>query len=258
MSQINFEPGVTVTTFAGSGFRGYLDGKGQETMFYYITDIALAVDGTLFVNDRLNYRIRRVAPDLTVTTMLGDGTQITKNGCGTNFASSTIFSITVGPKGDLYFSDDVKIKKMTSDGCVSVVAGAGAGFQDGPALSAKFGGNMEVAFDSEGSLYITDPINHRIRLLSANGVVSSPIGSGDTILRDGRGIFSGVPNPRVLLVSKQGDLFFCDGNNGSVIRKVAADLTIVSLAGKDDSFGGHVEGPLRPRHFWCLGHRPSK
>src|ERR1035441_1277869 len=62
-----------VQTFAGSAFYGYLDGVGQQTMFYNPQAVVKDSSGNLFVWDIENYRIRKITPGATVTTLAGVG-----------------------------------------------------------------------------------------------------------------------------------------------------------------------------------------
>jgi sugar lactone lactonase YvrE len=62
-----------VTTLAGSGTAGYVDGKGREAKFNNPTGAVAAADGTVLVADRNNHRLRRIASDGTVTTLAGTG-----------------------------------------------------------------------------------------------------------------------------------------------------------------------------------------
>src|SRR6266436_1190525 len=73
---------VVVQTFAGSGFYGYFDGKGTQTMFWGPSSVVADSLGNLFVADIGNARIRKITPDGTVSTFVGGGTQQT--GYGTN------------------------------------------------------------------------------------------------------------------------------------------------------------------------------
>src|SRR5713226_10023578 len=75
---------VVVQTFAGSGFYGYFDGKGTQTMFSGPYSVVADSSGNLFVSDQGNSRIRKITPDGTVSTFAGGGTQPT--GYGTNVA----------------------------------------------------------------------------------------------------------------------------------------------------------------------------
>src|ERR1039458_9487573 len=81
-AQIYDTNNVVVQTFAGSGFSGYVDGVGQLTMFNNPKCVVSDSSSNLFVLDLGNARIRKVAPDGTVSTFAGGGNQT--SGYGTN------------------------------------------------------------------------------------------------------------------------------------------------------------------------------
>src|SRR6266705_2653926 len=62
-----------VQTFVGSGFYGYLDGQGTQTMFNNPSAVVADSSSNLFVLDNSNYRIRKVTSDGTVSTFAGGG-----------------------------------------------------------------------------------------------------------------------------------------------------------------------------------------
>jgi hypothetical protein len=62
-----------VQTFAGSGFYGYVDGQGTQTMFFNPSSLVADTSSNLFVLDPGNYRIRKITPDAIVTTFVGGG-----------------------------------------------------------------------------------------------------------------------------------------------------------------------------------------
>lgn len=66
-------PGGDVTTIAGTGREGYADGSGKSAQFNNPTGLTPTLDGSVIVADRNNHRVRRIAPDGTVTTLAGDG-----------------------------------------------------------------------------------------------------------------------------------------------------------------------------------------
>src|SRR6266576_1524776 len=72
-----------VQTFVGSGFYGYLDGEGMQTMFNNPAAVAADSSSNLFVLDTGNSRIRKVTPIGTVSTFAGGGAG-TLPGYGTN------------------------------------------------------------------------------------------------------------------------------------------------------------------------------
>ena len=69
-------------TLAGDGTAGYRDGAGAQARFNAPQGVAVDAGGVVYVADTGNNRIRRIAPDGTVTTVAGDGTAGYRNGAG--------------------------------------------------------------------------------------------------------------------------------------------------------------------------------
>jgi sugar lactone lactonase YvrE len=147
------------------------------------------------------------------------------------------YGIAVDSSGTLYFSDsnNHRIRRVTTDGRISTVAGTGvAGFSgdNGPAVSAQLNGPREVAVDSSGTLYIADADNHRIRQVAPDGKISTVAGTG-TEGRSGDGglaTAAELSSPYGIAVDSAGTLYFSDSNNHR-IRKVTTDGKIDTVAG---------------------------
>ncbi|MFI8192701.1 RICIN domain-containing protein [Streptomyces sp. NPDC085946] len=147
------------------------------------------------------------------------------------------YGIAVDGTGTLYFSDynNHRVRKITTDGKISTVAGAGtAGYRGdgGPAVAAQLNGPREVAVDGAGTVYIADSNNHRIRKVTADGTISTVAGTGAAGFRgDGGPATAAQLNlPLSVAVDRTGDLYIVDYRNQRV-RKISTDGTISTVAG---------------------------
>jgi uncharacterized protein (TIGR03437 family) len=123
---------------------------------------------------------------------------------------------------------------------ISTVAGTGGapGFADGAATTAAlFNSPGGIALDSKGNLYIADPLNHRIRMLSG-GNVSTVAGNGTAgFTGDGAAATSAELNfPEAVAVDSTGNLYIADTAN-HVIRKVDTTGKISTIAGMNGQIG---------------------
>jgi len=84
------------------------------------------------------------------------------------------------PDGALAVADlgNDRIRRVTVDGTVTTLAGTTSGYRDGPVTGAAFDGPAGLALDSDGSLYVSDRFNHRIRRIDPAGQVTTVAGSG--------------------------------------------------------------------------------
>ncbi len=161
-----------VTTFAGSSSYGFTgdDGPATDARLSGPTKVALGPDGSLFILDSSNARVRKVSPQGIITTVAGDGSY-GNTGDGAAATSAKLGSptgIAVSPDGSLYIADsgNNRVRLVGSDGLIVAVAGTGVfglGGDNALALQAKLAGPSAIAFAPDGSFYVADRINHRIR-----------------------------------------------------------------------------------------------
>jgi sugar lactone lactonase YvrE len=157
--------GGQVTTLAGSGTAGLLDGAAAQAQFDAPYTVAVDSSGAVYVADLFNHRIRKIAGG-QVTTIAGSGT-------GPGFADGPAGSsqlaypvgLAVDSAGTVYFASNERVRAISA-GAVSTLAGTGtAGWQDGAAAQAQFNSPHGLALGAGGSIYVADRSNHRIRMI---------------------------------------------------------------------------------------------
>lgn len=143
-----------VTTVAGTT-RGFADGQASNAQFDLPSGIVLDKAGNLFVADLGNHKIRKISPDGLVSTLAGS-TQGFADGQGAAAKFNITNRITIDGEGNLFVSDFDKIRKISSTGLVTTVAGSTTGFKDGIGSSAQFNNIHGITIDKLGNLYVTD------------------------------------------------------------------------------------------------------
>lgn len=167
-------PDALVTTFAGNGHAGYVDGAGTSAMFNFPNTIALDSAGCVYVGERGNNALRKITPGGVVTTLVGSNGWLGRH---PNFNG-----LVVDKTGNIFVSDGDQntILKVTPQGVVSVYAGNGSFTEtDGPRTIASFINPGAMAFDQEGALYVVDMgsllynAGGELRKIATDGMVST-------------------------------------------------------------------------------------
>ena len=164
--------------------------------------IAIDSNGNLYVADDANNIICKITPTGVVSTIAGSSAGYA-DGQGTNASFLNPVGIAVDSSDNLYVADVLnnRIRKITSTGVVSTIAGSSQGYTDGQGTVAKFNNPSGIAVDSSGNLYVADSDNHRIRKVS----ISTPTYSMsmdvymNDIAEDSRIILQNSVNQKVLI-----------------------------------------------------------
>lgn len=161
-------PAGLVSTFAGAGPAGSLDGPGAFAQFNMPWGMAVDDDGFVYVAEFGGHRIRRIAPDGTVTTHAGTGVPGADDGMAAAASFRYPVGVAIGPDGALYVADagNNKLRRISAAGRVTTIAGTGVGVVgDGPAATATLNYPSDIAFDASGRLYFVDASGGTLRTL---------------------------------------------------------------------------------------------
>jgi len=211
-----------VTLIAGDGKEGHADGAGTAARFNRPQGAALDGKGNLFVADAQNDVIRKInLASGTVTTYAG---QIDKHGYEDGEAKLAKFNNPFDLAYDqstntLYVSEPYNgYIRGIRDGRVFTVAGNGKyGFADGPARQAQLNLPRGLAVGIDGTVYVGDSQNHRIRAIR-DGQVTTLVGDGTAGQVDGALAEGRVSNPLTMSTDNLGQIVFIDKHNHAVRR----------------------------------------
>lgn len=190
-------PGGMVTTLAGGRYHcgGGSNGVGRDTIFCDPSGIAFdAASGNLYIGDTSWSDVRKVTLAGVVTNAAGGSGRGWVDGQGSSSLFQSPQRLKTDGAGNVYIPDtsNHRIRKLTSDGNVTTIAGSGAAaYADGVGLAASFNAPEGVAADANGNVYVADTNNHRIRKVTAAGKVTTLAGSGVAEFADGSGASAG-------------------------------------------------------------------
>lgn len=247
-------------TFAGQvGGLGNVDGRGAEARFCQPHGLAFDGAGNVIVADYYNYTVRVIRPDGTVTTLAGAvGEAGYADGWGNSARFDKPAAVAADKAGNVYVADSGNhvVRKISAEGSVTTLAGlAGdAGHADGTGRAARFRAPHGVAVDGAGNVYVADTHNHAVRKITPAGAVTTlagkveiknglPVGG----FADGKGAEARFRAPRGVAVDGAGHVIVADTEN-AVLRKVAADGTVTTLAGGAGA-AGYKDGPAKDARF---------
>jgi sugar lactone lactonase YvrE len=240
---------TAVSNFAGTGTAGTANGASGLASFNHPESVTIARDGSIYVADTSNNKIRKIFHGL-VSTLAGSGAAITKDGVGAQASFNGPAGICVDYYGVLYVTESGGncVRRVQPDGVVSTVAGTGvAGSNDAYGDTATFNKPSGICIGGSSYLYVAD--SNKIRQISTGYSVYDPssyqvttlAGTGVAGNVDGAGNAAQFNSPRGL--AYDGDnkyVYVADFNNNS-IRRVSTDSAhVVTIAGTGTA--GGVDG----------------
>jgi hypothetical protein len=217
-------PAGMVSTLAGNGTPGFINGPADSAEFNLPTGVAVDTMGNVYVADDGNFSVREISTTGTVTTIAGTGVAGFHNGAGDTAKFNGLYGIVLNDSGTIYLTEynnnDVRRIK---NGIVSTVAGndtlpSVAGWHDGQNDSALFSAPMGLVIDSIGDLFICDEFNYRVREVGINGMTSLFAGNGTPSSMDTTVPWAGFDRP--YSITRIRKTFYLVDNGNNRIRKM--------------------------------------
>jgi sugar lactone lactonase YvrE len=233
--------GLVVRVAGTSTESGYSGDGGPALMAGLNGPNGLVLDGAgnLYIADTGNNVIRMMAANGAITTVAGNGTNgySGDGGPATSAQLNYPYGVAVDTGGNLYIADtgNSRIREVTLDGSITTVAGNGTQGYSGDgasATSAELYYPFGVAVDAAGNLYIADNWNGVVRMVAADGTITTVAGNGKTGYSGDGGPATSAEFDSVigLTADAAGNIYVADLYN-SVIRRFVPNGTITTVAG---------------------------
>lgn len=232
-------PGVIGTlagiTSPGNGGDG---GPAVAAQLGVASGVAVGPDGAVYIADARNGTVR-VVRDGLIDTLAAD--------------LSLPSDVEVAPDGTVYVADtgNHRVVAIDRDGTVRIVAGGyqssyGFGGDGGPATEALLYQPEGIALHPDGSLYIADTGNNRIRRVDWQGIITTVAGSGSYgfVGDGGPAIVAQLAHPVDVEIDAAGNVLIADRDNGKIRRVDAAGIISVFAGIASDRFEGPADGAV--------------
>jgi adhesin/invasin len=231
----------------GAGFAG--DGLQIDaaTRMNQVDSSVPGPDGSTYLLDQRNQRIRRIDASGVITTVVGSATDgpdgdpfpdqgfegdggpplMAKMSQPTGSNPPPGGSVALDAQGRLYFTDTLNHRVRRVDfglNLIETVVGTGAGTfggDGGPGVNASLNNPRDIEVGPDGKVYIADELNHRIRRYDPlSGTVTTVAGNGVAGLSgdDAHAIAAQLRNPTGIAFDANGWLYIADQNNHRIRR----------------------------------------
>jgi uncharacterized protein (TIGR03437 family) len=190
------------------------------------------------------------AQSYIISTAAGGGSPADRVGDGGPATQAIVqpFDVAVDSSGNLFIADAGRVRKVTTNGIITTVAGGGSpadGVGDGGPATQAAVSPVAVAVDASGNLYISDiPIRGpRVRKVNTQGIITTIAGTGISgYSGDGGPATSAqVSDPMGIAVDSAGNVYLADRYNAR-IRKISTSGIITTVAGGGRPASGIGDG----------------
>jgi uncharacterized protein (TIGR03437 family) len=245
----------TITTIAGNGNASFF---GDETPALQASvhapeGLVVAPDGTIYIADTLNQRVRRLAPNGVIHTLAGNG-NMAFSGDGTDATKVSLnlpTGVALDGAGNVYIADhgNNRVRMVTPAGAISTIAGNGNPGNGGngfAATSAPLNSPQNIAVDSAGNVYIAEFGANDLRRVGTDGTIAAFAGTGACCYSGDGGLATAATlnSPWGIAVDSVGDVYFTDFGNNAV-RAIGSASSTPNI-GTVTNGASNQQGPIAP------------
>jgi sugar lactone lactonase YvrE len=254
---LKVDPKGILHVLGGTGTKGDRGDGGPATLAQFNGPHSLAVtpDGTVYLADTWNNRVRKIDPKTGVITAFagtgekgfgGDGGPALKAKFG------GVYCVALSPDGKRLYLADLDNRRVRAidlqTGVVRTVAGNGKKGvpQDGAdALQSPLVDPRAVAADRQGNLYILERSGHALRVVTPDGKIRTVAGIGKAGLSgdDGPALKATLRGPKHLYIDLHDNVVIADSSNHVVRTYLAREGKIVRVAGTGKKGSAGAGGP---------------
>ena len=257
-----------VTPLAGSGKKGFADGVGDKAEFNAPHNLAVGPDGTIYVADTSNHRVRKLDPKTGAVTTIAGGERgyAGDGGPAKDARFSEAYHVALDGGGKNLFVCDLgnrRIRKIElATGTITTVAGngkRGAPADGSVATEAPLVDPRVVTVDKGGRVWILERSGNALRVVE-NGTIRTVAGTGEKGFAGdgGPAIKAKLDGPKYLWIDPAGDVLIADTNNHCIRKYAVKDGTITRVAGTGkkgtgEPGGSALEVALNEPHGVAIG-----
>lgn len=236
------EPTYDLRSFAGSDWIGD-GGPALDSLLLQAEGIAAGPDGTIYIADAQEHRVRAFTPGGNIRTVAGSGRAgfSGDGGPATEARLSAPYGVAVDGSGNLYIADlgNHRIRRVARDGTITTLAAAGP---DGKALQSP----RNVTVDVLGNVFVADFDASRVYRITATGAISLMAGTGvaGSSGDGGLAVLAKLDHPAGLAIDRAGALYIGDTQNHAVRKVEAGVIRTVVAAPMPTSLAFDTAGTL--------------
>ncbi|NVJ48503.1 MAG: tandem-95 repeat protein, partial [Cytophagia bacterium] len=191
-----------------------------------LPDMVFGSDDVLYFIE--SHSVKKMTQDGVISSLAGDTQSGFVDGEGSDARFNFPNSIDIDSNGDLIIADmnNHRIRKVTTNGHVTTIAGSSEGFNNGSIEEALFIQPMNLVVDKSDNIFVYDYGNQRIRKISSDGSVTTLAGNGYNGYNDGIGESASFSYVSKMVIDESNNLWMFDG---TVFRRVDQNGSVKSF-----------------------------